>query len=100
MGFTAIGFETESGEVNYVLWPEACNLDDLEEIIKDRTYPEGMDPTENCSLDKYFTYDMDTYEDTRWRILFMLDGTTQCRLFSMDGIFVYRQVPAVLGQQM
>ena len=89
MGFTAIGFETESGEVSYVLWPEACNLDDLEDIIRDRTYPEGTGPTENCSLAKYFSSEMDEYEDTRWRILFMLDGTTQCRLFSMDGMFIH-----------
>ena len=99
MGFTAIGFETESGDVNYVLWSQTCDLDDLEDIIKYRSYPEGTEPTENCSLDKYFTNDMDIYEDTRWRIVFMLDGTTRCHLFSMDGMFVYRQVPLVLDQQ-
>jgi hypothetical protein len=89
MGFTAIGFQTESGDVDYVLWPFACDLDELEDIIRDRTYPEGTEPSETCSLDKYFTSEMDEYEDTRWRIVFMLDGTTHCHLWSMDGMFVY-----------
>jgi hypothetical protein len=91
MGFTAIGFEKTSGEVEYVLWPQACDLDDLENIITHRSYPEGIDTIKTCSMIEYFNT-MDKEEDTRWRIAFMLDGTVRCRLWSMSGEFIYTPV--------
>jgi len=92
MGFTAFGYERNDGSVQYCLYNASLHLDHYELCIADRDIPIDHNATEweYCdSLDQYFSNNIMDVEDTRWRILYRLDGTTECRLFSMPGKFIY-----------
>ena len=90
MGYTALGYELSDGSVQYCLLPKAYNLDDLELCLKDQGIPPNTLLTKQVySINEYFRNDITYNEDTRWRILYKLDGTTVCRLFSLAGNFIY-----------
>ena len=93
MGYTAFGYEMHDGTVCYALVLDTCYLDDLEEDIKERRvmHNHAADMIVE-SVEKYFSGDIITYEDIRWRILYRLDGTTVCQLWSMPGLFTYNPV--------
>lgn len=92
MGYTAFGYEQEDGSITYGLLNLTCHLDELEDCIKERDFPNDLEEIDRMatSVEEYFDNMIFTYEDTRWRILYMLDGTTRCRLYTMPGTFIYK----------
>jgi hypothetical protein len=89
MGYTAFGYENKEG-VSYGLVDHPWDLDDLIEIIEDHEIPDHLELDKTTSVSLYFDDELFYSEDVRWRVLYRLDGTVQCRIFSMQGIFTYR----------
>ena len=84
-GQTAFGYEQEDGSVKYGLSSSAegpcsaleqvdvelCKTAISAEAYFNKVTDEAVDPEED-------------WEDTMWRILYKLDGTTVCRSWEMD----------------
>jgi hypothetical protein len=84
-GQTAFGYEQEDGSVKYgLIWASEGPLSALErvdvELLKTAISAEAY-------FNKVTDIDVDPeedWEDTMWRILYKLDGTTVCRSWETD----------------
>jgi len=91
MGSTAFGYQLNNGTISYCVLNIPYSLEDLHAYIKNRTIPSHIKTTRiTNTVDNYFSNDMFDTENTRWRILFMANGSVECCLFNLPGKFIYR----------
>jgi hypothetical protein len=93
---TAFGYEQEDGIVIYVLSNTDSGLEELIPFIDKRTIDTNCSSKRIAnSVEEYFSDSFREHneEDTRWRILYKLDGTTLCRAWvtKYDIVFVPRK---------
>jgi hypothetical protein len=89
-GYTAFGYELNNGTVVYCLIDMVCSLDDLKEFIKNRSVPNNVDCDRLVNtVHNYFTNGIFDTENTYWRILYKVDGSTECSLSTLPGKFIY-----------
>ena len=86
-GQTTFGYEQEDGTVLYGVTFPALMFDEMRDAILQRRAI-YLVSFETCasSIEDYFSGERSCEEDTAWRVLYMLDGTTQCRSPCMPGI--------------
>jgi hypothetical protein len=97
-GQTTFGYEQDDGRVLYAITFPAMMFDEIRGYIIDRSIPSNTPITEEAlTINDYFSKERDEDEDTVWRVLYRLDGTTLCRVWSMPGDIVY--TPMNLGTQ-
>ena len=87
---TAFGYEHENGTVQYILSHE-LTLDEIEQYLEQRRVPGNININKiSPSIIEYFNKNSNELDNTKWRILYMLDGTVICRKWNSIGEFIYR----------
>jgi hypothetical protein len=85
MEHSAFGYEQEDGKIHYVL-TKAYTLDELYEYIKLRKVPQVTVVSYIASsLEDFFCQTLVTKDNSVWRTVFLLDGTSLCRHCSKQG---------------
>ena len=89
-GQTAFGYEQPDGTVKYAVTFSAIGIDECLQFIVKRASRYDAELTETAtSLEDYFIEQRFEEEDTSWRILYRLDGTTLCRSWGLKGDLVF-----------
>jgi len=87
---TAFGYEKENGTIQYILSHE-LTLDEIEQYLEERRVPGNININKtSISIIDYFNKNSNELDNTKWRILYMLDGTVICRKWNSIGEFIYR----------
>ena len=90
-GQTAWGYEQPNGTVRYVCTFSASGFDELRDDVIHRRVRYNADVTEAVgSVEEYFSDMLGEEEDTNWRVLYKLDGTTLCRSWGWPGDIIFR----------
>jgi len=90
MNYTSFGYEHENGYIVYTFTKE-YSLDELFEIITSRKLPETKNSMSKVlCIEDYFNDQLFEKENTKWRIVFLLDGNTILRNVSTNGNLLYR----------
>jgi hypothetical protein len=95
METSAFGYESPDGSVFYIL-SESLNFEDFIQYILKRGTPmsNNLKNKSSCLLE-YFSDSLFTKDNSTWRVLYMLDGTVQCKKLGISGIFTYNSKPQV-----
>lgn len=92
MGYTtAFGYEQEDGNIYYSLSRELI-LDEIEQYLINRTVPSKLNITiiSDSTID-YFSDIKFEQDESKWRILYMLDGSVICKKARSHGEFTYNK---------
>jgi predicted nucleic acid-binding Zn ribbon protein len=89
-GQTTFGYEQSDGTVKYGVTFPALQFDEMRNEILRRVPVDNAPLTDIASsVEDYFSDERSNSEDTAWRVLYMLDGTTVCRSPLMPGDLVF-----------
>jgi hypothetical protein len=90
-GQTAFGYEQTNGTVLYACTFSAVMFEEIRDDVIHRRVRYNADLTEAAgSVEEYFSKELDDEEDTFWRVLYRLDGTTLCRNCLWRGDIIFR----------
>ena len=95
METTAFGYETPDGSVFYILSDFLMFEDIIQYILKRGTPMSNNLKNKSSCLLEYFSDSLFTKDNSIWRVLYMLDGTVQCKKLGISGIFTYVSRPLV-----
>jgi len=90
MNQSAFGYEQEDGRIHYAL-TKTYTFDELLDYMNSRKVPQPTNITYIApSIEDYFCKTLVDKDNSNWRIVFLLDGTTLCRHSSKQGEIVYK----------
>ena len=90
-GTTAFGYEQENGNIYYLLSRELI-LDEIEEYLINRIVPSKLNITiTSDSIIDYFSDKKFIQDGSKWRILYMLNGSVICKKSGSHGEFIYNK---------